>query len=150
MKKKSIITSRIASAGSNLTRRNFLKMGSIAVTGLSLSRNRLLAADTVDRKIHIGVVGGNFGSHFYWHEHPNCIVEAVSDLRPARRDHLMKTYQCNKSYNSLEELVKDKKVDAVAVFTRMADNPIGVPRENILHKILGSEGTPAENIQRKK
>jgi predicted dehydrogenase len=117
MKKKSIITTRTVAGGSNLTRRNFLKMGSIAVTGLSLSRNQLLAADTVDRKIHIGVVGGNFGSHFYWHEHPNCIVEAVSDLRPARRDHLMKTYQCSKSYNSLEELVKDKKVDAVAVFT---------------------------------
>ncbi len=117
MKRKSLITDSSASSGSNLTRRKFLKMGSVAVTGLSFSGNRFLVADTADRKIHIGVVGGNFGSKFYWHEHPDCIVEAVSDLRPERRDHLIKTYQCSKSYHSLEELVKDKKIDAVAVFT---------------------------------
>jgi len=30
---------------------------------------------------------------------------------------LMKTYKCSKSYDSLEELVKDGKIDAVAIFT---------------------------------
>ena len=29
----------------------------------------------------------------------------------------MKTYKCSKAYNSLEELVLDKKIDAVAIFT---------------------------------
>ena len=27
--------------------------------------------------IRIGVVGGGFGSQFYWHEHPNCTVAGV-------------------------------------------------------------------------
>jgi predicted dehydrogenase len=117
MKGKSGLTNRDTFGGAELTRRKFLKMGSLAATGLSLSGTRLSMGYTMDKKVRIGVVGGNFGSQFYWHEHPNCIVEAVSDLRPERRDHLMKTYQCRKSYHSLEELVKDKKIDAVAVFT---------------------------------
>lgn len=29
------------------------------------------------KKLRIGVVGGGFGSHFYWHEHPDCEVTAV-------------------------------------------------------------------------
>jgi hypothetical protein len=37
-----------------------------------------------DIKIRIGIVGGGFGSDFYWHQHPNCIVEAVSDLQEER------------------------------------------------------------------
>jgi predicted dehydrogenase len=65
----------------------------------------------------MGVVGGGFGADFQWHEHPDCIVEAVSDLWPERRQRLMERYQCGKSYNSLEELVLDKKIDAVAIFT---------------------------------
>jgi len=70
-----------------------------------------------DRKIRIGVVGGGFGAAFPWRQHPNCVVEAVSDLQPARRDGLMKTSQCQKSYESLEQLVLDDKIEAVAVFT---------------------------------
>lgn len=70
-----------------------------------------------DRKIRLGVVGGGFGSAFPWHQHPNCVVQAVSDLQPARRDHLMKVFQCTQSYESLEQLVLDDKLDAVAVFT---------------------------------
>ncbi len=77
---------------------------------------------TSGKKVRIGVVGGGFGSAFHWHEHPNCIVEAVSDLIPGRRDHLMKTYNCSKSYESLEKLVLDPKVDAVAVFTGAPDH----------------------------
>jgi predicted dehydrogenase len=75
------------------------------------------AANTAPKKIRIGIVGGRFGRGFHWHEHPDCIVEAVSDLRPERRDGLMQTYRCKKSYPSLEELVKDPKIDAVGVFT---------------------------------
>jgi predicted dehydrogenase len=44
-------------------------------------------------------------------------VHAVSDLQPKLREKLQQTYQCKKSYDSLEELVKDKKIDAVGVFT---------------------------------
>jgi len=70
-----------------------------------------------DRKIRVGIVGGGFGSTFQFHEHPNCIVQAVSDLRTDRRDTLMKTYRCERSYESLEKLLKDKDVEAVAIFT---------------------------------
>ena len=34
----------------------------------------------------MGVVGGGFGSSFQWHEHPNCIVTGVTDLRADRRE----------------------------------------------------------------
>ncbi len=70
-----------------------------------------------DRKIRLGVVGGGFGSAFQWHRHPNCQVVAISDLQPARRDHLMRVFQCQKAYDSLEELVQDDSIEAVAVFT---------------------------------
>jgi len=70
-----------------------------------------------DRKIRMGIVGGGFGSAFQWHLDPNCIVEAVSDLRSDRRAHLQRVYRCDKAYESLEKLVLDPKIDAVAVFT---------------------------------
>jgi len=70
-----------------------------------------------DEKIRIGVVGGGFGASFFWHQHPNCIVEAVSDLQEERRIKLMEVYGCNKSYESLEKLILDDSIDAVAVFT---------------------------------
>lgn len=76
-----------------------------------------LAINTTPKKVRIGIVGGNFGTSFYWHEHPDCVVEAVSDLRPERRKALMDVYNCTKPYNSLEELVRDKNIDAVAIFT---------------------------------
>jgi hypothetical protein len=33
------------------------------------------------RKVRIGVEGGNFGAAFQWHQHPNCVVAGVTDLR---------------------------------------------------------------------
>jgi len=112
-----------------IRRRAFLnKMGAGTLAAVSAAgmAQRVLAASedekrewqqTSDRKIRIGVVGGGFGAAFQWHQHPNCVVEAVSDLQPARRDHLMKVYGCQKSYESLEELILDPKIEAVAVFT---------------------------------
>lgn len=75
-----------------------------------------------DKKIRMGVVGGAFGTSFYWHQHPNCTVEAVGDPRPERRDALMQAYGCQKSYESLDQLILDKNVDAVAVFTGAPDH----------------------------
>jgi len=70
-----------------------------------------------DIKIRIGIVGGGFGAEFFWHQHPNCVVEAVSDLQEERKNRLMEVYHCDKSYESLEKLVLDDKIDAVAIFT---------------------------------
>ena len=74
------------------------------------------------KKIRIGIAGGRFGSMFQWHEHPDCIVEAVTDLIPERRESLMKRYGCGKSYPSLEEMVKDPNLDAIAIFTPAPDH----------------------------
>ena len=85
-------------------------------------RPRFSFPQAAPRKIRIGIVGGNFGRSFYFHEHPDCIVEAVSDLRPERRKALVETYRCPKSYPSLEELILDREVDAVAIFTPAPDH----------------------------
>ncbi len=107
----------------NCSRREFLRRGAGGLAATAAVSAPVMAVDTAPRKIRIGVVGGGFGCSFQWHEHPDCIVEAVSDLRPDRRDQLMKVYGCDKSYESLEKLVQDKDVDAVAVFT---DGPLHV------------------------
>jgi len=99
------------------SRRNFIKLGTTALAVTSLGLQTAIAVNSAPKKIRIGIVGGNFGTQFQWHEHPDCVVEAVSDLRPERRERLMKVYQCTKSYHSLEELVLDKNIDAVAIFT---------------------------------
>ena len=106
-----------------MNRRSFLKTSALTTAAMALATPRLVAVDTAPRQIRMAVVGGGFGADFYWHQHPDCRVEAVSDLRPERRERLMKVYGCEKSYPSLEELVKDPKVDAVAIFT---DGPLHV------------------------
>ena len=75
-------------------------------------------APVSSRKIRLAVIGGGFGADFSFHEHPNCIVAAVSDLRADRRKRLMEHYRCDNMYNSLEELLaKENRLDAVALFT---------------------------------
>jgi len=83
---------------------------------------RFAFGQSAPRKVRIGVVGGSFGRSFYFHEHPDCVVEAVSDLRPERRKALQETYRCAKAYGSLEELILDRDVDAVAIFTPAPDH----------------------------
>lgn len=97
------------------------------ITKMTMSRRMLLAlaastAVAADRKLRVGVVGGGFGTNFQFHEHPNSVVEAVSDLREDRRAALVKTFSCNKTYPSLDELLKDKRVEAVALFTPAPDH----------------------------
>ena len=77
---------------------------------------------TTDRKMRLGIVGGGFGSTFEFHKHPNCTVEAVSDLRSDRRDLLMKVYQCSRSYESLEKLILDPNIEAVFIATPAPDH----------------------------
>jgi len=73
-----------------------------------------------DRKVRVGIVGYGyckFGAKFGFQNHPNVDVVAVSDLIPDRRAGLMKACRCDKSYESLEVLVKDPKIEAVFVAT---------------------------------
>ena len=103
------------------TRRTALRLGGASIATAAL-RPRFSFPQSAPRKIRVGIVGGNFGRTFYFHEHPDCVVEAVSDLRPERRQALMETYRCPKSYESLEKLILDRDVDAVAIFTPAPDH----------------------------
>ncbi|MGB9758339.1 MAG: Gfo/Idh/MocA family protein [Thermoproteota archaeon] len=67
--------------------------------------------------VHLGIVGGGFGSAFEWYHHPNCVIEAVCDYNSERRKKLIKTYNCNNAYENFEELLEDENVDAIALFT---------------------------------
>jgi predicted dehydrogenase len=73
-----------------------------------------------DRKIRVGLVGYGvcqFAAAFGFQDHPNVEVVAVSDLIPARCAGLAKAARCAKTYASLEELVKDDRIEAVFVAT---------------------------------
>lgn len=122
-----------SAADTPLARRTFLETlgaGSVgAILGAS-SAARSLAADISaqrkpwqplsERKIRVGIVGYGvcrFGADFGFQDHPNVEVVAVSDLIPERRNALMQACRCAKSYESLEVLVKDPKIEAVFVAT---------------------------------
>lgn len=106
-----------------VTRRKFLGTAVIAATAFAISPRFAFAGEpTTDRKVRVGIVGGGFGAGFYFHEHPNCVVEAISDLRLDRRKILMNVYNCNKSYESLEKLLQDPKVEAVFIATPAPDH----------------------------
>jgi len=73
-----------------------------------------------DRKIRVGIVGFGvckFGAVFSFQDHPNVDIVAVSDLFPDRCAGLAKACRCEKTYPSLEELIKDDQVEAVFVAT---------------------------------
>jgi predicted dehydrogenase len=73
-----------------------------------------------ERKIRVGIVGYGvckFGADFGFQDHPNVEVVAVSDLFPDRCAELAKACRCGKTYPSLEELVKDDRIEAVFVAT---------------------------------
>jgi len=73
-----------------------------------------------DRKIRVGLVGYGvckFSAQFFFQNHPNVEVVAVSDLIPERCAELAKVTGCAKTYPSLEELVNDDKIEAVFVAT---------------------------------
>jgi predicted dehydrogenase len=73
-----------------------------------------------DRKLRVGLVGYGycqFSALFSFQDHPNVEVVAVSDLIPERCDGLSKAARCDKKYPSLEEMVKDKNIEAIFVAT---------------------------------
>ena len=73
-----------------------------------------------DRKVRVGIVGYGvcrFGAAFGYQDHPNVDVAAVSDLIPDRCAGLAKACRCEKTYPSLEELIKDDSIEAVFVAT---------------------------------
>jgi hypothetical protein len=103
------------------TRRDFLfGTGMIAIQGARLAALQVGRPAPVSSgaKIRLGIVGGGFGSAFFFHQHPNCVVTAVSDLRADRRKRLRDVYGCDNTYDSLEDMLrKEKRLDAVAIFT---------------------------------
>jgi predicted dehydrogenase len=79
-----------------------------------------------DRKIRVGIVGNGvckFGPSFGFQDHPNVTVAAVSDLFPDRCAEMSKVCRCEKTYPSLEELVKDDSLEAVFVATDAPSHP---------------------------
>ncbi len=114
------------------SRRRFLKQGGAVLAGMAMASPYVVADESARKKVRVGIVGGRFGRSFHWfRQHPDCIVEAVSDLRPERRKALQETYQCDKAYDSLEELVRDPKIDAVGLFT---DGPLHVEHTELAMK----------------
>ena len=119
-------------------RREFLETlgaGSLGAVLAGGSAARTLAAEPAkpkpwqpisNRKIKFGIVGYGvcrFGAEFGFQDHPNVEIVAVSDLIPERRDGLMKACRCGTSYESLEALVKDPKIEAVFVATDAPSHP---------------------------
>ncbi len=105
---------RLAAAGA---------LGGVASAGLAGAGR---AAETrekqpkSDRKVRVGIVGYGyckFGAAFGFQNHPNVEIVAVSDLFPDRCRGLMQACRCEKSYPSLEELVKDDSIEAVFTAT---------------------------------
>lgn len=69
-----------------------------------------------DRKLRVGLAGYGFcqfSAEFSFQNHPNVEVVAVTDLFPDRCAALAKRVKCEKTYPSLEEMVKDDSIEAI-------------------------------------
>lgn len=96
-----------------LSRRTFMQGAGAAAAVTRTAAGRPAGG----RQVRVGVVGGNFGSSFFWHLHPNSKVTAVCDIRPDRLRRLSEVYRCGNMYRSYREFLKHPELDAVAVFT---------------------------------
>ena len=79
-----------------------------------------------DRKVRMGLVGFGvcqFGLAFSLQNHPNVELVAVSDLFPERCAAMAKAAKCEKTYPSLEEMVKDDSIEAIFVATDAPSHP---------------------------
>ena len=126
-------------SGNAIYRRDFLEklgqasLGTLMAGGLSGQTVNAGEKQTAkpwqpvsERKVRVGIVGYGvckFGAAFGFQDHPNVEVVAVSDLIAERREGLMKACRCEKSYESLEVLVKDPKIEAVFVATDAPSHP---------------------------
>ena len=73
-----------------------------------------------DRKIRVGIAGYGlcqFGAQFFFQNHPNVEVVAVTDLIPSRCAELARACRCEKTYPSCEEMIKDDDIEAVFIAT---------------------------------
>lgn len=131
---------------SSLNRRNFLKLSSLGIGAGMLGFSQISCnskggneqnviqgfddtpeegsveewVSVSDRKIKVGLVGYGvcqFSAVFGFQDHPNVEIVAVSDLIPERCAELAEVTRCNKTYPSLEELVKDDTIEAVYIAT---------------------------------
>lgn len=125
---------------SSNSRRNFLKHLSLGAGFAGASGFAFAAEETIqgfddtattvqaekvwtpvsDRKVRVGIVGYGvcrFGAAFGFQDHPNVEIVAVSDLLPDRCAGLAKACRCEKTYPSLEEMVKDDNIEAIFVAT---------------------------------
>lgn len=107
----------------SLPRRTFLRTAASSAAALTLAPRLAFAAEpTAARKLRVGIVGGRFGNTFQFHEHPDCEVVAVADLRADRRAALQKLNRCQTAYASLDELLADRRVEAVFLATPAPDH----------------------------
>ena len=105
------------------SRRKFLF--EIGIAAATLAAPAVLAGSSTSsnvrkpapKKVGMGVVGGGFGSHFFWHLHPQSHVVAVCDLREDRLEHLKSTYNCNAGFKDYSKFLEQPDLDAVALFT---------------------------------
>jgi predicted dehydrogenase len=122
-------------------RREFLKGASLAAFGLTAGQPLFAATEASiqgfeksvanasarkswkpvsERKIRVGIAGYGvckFGAQFGFQDHPNVEVVAVSDLVPDRCAELARATRCQKTYPSLEEMVKDDRIEAIFIAT---------------------------------
>jgi predicted dehydrogenase len=78
-----------------------------------------------DRRIRVGLAGHGlckFATAFGFQNHPNVEVVAVTDILPDRCAEMAKTAGVSKTYPSLEEMVKDEKIEAVFLATDAANH----------------------------
>src|SRR6266581_6521781 len=131
---------RARNSRTSLTRRSFLQAIGLGTAAFGLATTARAAEKPIqgfekaaqdadaskgwrplsERKIRVGLVGYGvckFAAAFGFQDHPNVEVVAVSDLFPDRCAELAKEARCAKTYPSLEELVKDDRIEAVFVAT---------------------------------
>ena len=142
---EAVASTSVTGSTKRLSRRGFMQ--SMGIVGAALGLPRAYAAEKAipglekapkdlnaskgwkpvsDRKIRVGIVGHGlcqFGAAFGFQDHPNVEVVAVSDLFPDRCADMAKACRCSKTYPSLEEMVKDDKIEAIFLATDAPSHP---------------------------
>ena len=113
----------------NFSRRNFISLTGLAGTGLALSGNSLMAAQTIHTEAYegkvwkMGIIGcGNRSKGIIesLNNVPEIEIAALCDIVPhkmGQRAQLIKSGDKPKFVNSLDELLKMKELDCIGVIT---------------------------------